>query len=189
MTDVIIQDNFLPDDVFLRLQNYCSENEFQEIVAGDKAFSVLEVPDYISPYLEREGYSIILSFIRRAWKEFDFSPRIHADGIIQGKKADLASVLYVNAKDGVSPNGTSFFQHIELGDRLPKDASEELFNHLILNESNDLSKWELRETVNAEPNRLLVYDSRLFHAKTPAVIDRGTRVVLVSFYQANTNQT
>ncbi|MBP9794117.1 MAG: hypothetical protein KBC56_08975 [Flavobacterium sp.] len=180
-----ITDNFLPHEVFEELQKYVSENEFQIVTVGEKDFSILNTPDWLVDKLQIEGYELILTFIRRAYKGFNDLPGIHADNIIEGRKTALASVLYINDPEGVTPNGTSFHKHIHLGSELPADASEELFNHLIMNEANDESKWELTQTVDALPNRLLTYKSNLFHNKFPNEITEGIRIVAVCFYEKN----
>src|SRR5690242_1770792 len=106
-----VKDNFLGKYSFRELQNYCRANEFRIIDAGDKQFSVLDTPDYIFPVIQKKGYDIILTFIRRAWNDFDTDMRAHCDGIILNRKTSLASVLYINDEAGVTPNGTRFYSH------------------------------------------------------------------------------
>lgn len=176
-----IIDNFLPDSVFRKLQRYTSENEFRIFDAGDKAFSVLDTPDFVLKYLESNDKEIILSFIRRAYSEFDNELRIHTDYIIKGEKPSEASVLYINNEKGVSTNGTAMWKHIKYGEYF--DGSEDEFNDLLLNDSNDLSKFKLTDLVFSKPNRLLVYDANRFHSKYPSRIVDGVRIVLVTFYK------
>ena len=76
-----IKNNFLPKEVFLELQNYCEINKFLIITAGEKQFSVLDIPANIYSYLEIKGYKRIFSFIRSAYNGFDDDIRIHADNI------------------------------------------------------------------------------------------------------------
>jgi hypothetical protein len=178
-----IKDNFLPENTFKRLQYYCETNEFSIVTAGDKQFSVLEVPNNIKPYLEKEGYKVILSFIRNAWNEFDTDWRIHADNIIMGERVSLASVLYINENKGVSENGTAMWEHHLHGKELSECVSEEEYNRLILEDANDLSKWNKTDYVKSKPNRLLSYSANLFHSKFPNKIKKGERVVLVVFYK------
>lgn len=178
-----VTDNFLPPELFKELQNYCNDNEFQIVQVGEKEFSVLPVPDYVMPYLEIHGYELILSFLRSAKNDFDTNYRIHADHVLNGRKTALASVLYVNSNKGVSVNGTSFWRHHIHGERLPDDTSNEEFDRLLLEDSDDLSKWEHVLSVFAVPNRMLVFDSNLFHSKFPKVVKTGERKVLVCFYE------
>lgn len=177
-----VQDNYLPDPLFQKLQDYCYQNDFERVQAGEKEFEILKVPPEILPYLEIEGYEINLSFIRRAHKDFDTDWRIHADNIINGKKTLLASVLYINKAEGVSENGTAMWIHEKYGTHLPDAASNEEFDRLLLEDSNDLSKWKKREYIKNEPNRLLTYSATIFHSKYPHIIELGERIVLVAFY-------
>ncbi|MFH6944650.1 DUF6445 family protein [Flavobacterium sp. FlaQc-50] len=177
-----IQDNFLPEEVYDQLIDYCIENDFQIVRRGDKEFSVMQIPSYFKAFLQIEDHELILSFIRSAKIDFDNDLRIHADNIIEGKKTALASVLYINPEGTVSPNGTAFWKHHIHGLELPEDVSNEEFDRLLTEDSNDLSKWEHVETVYAKPNRQLVYNSNHFHSKYPKVIEEGTRIVLVCFY-------
>jgi hypothetical protein len=178
-----IVDDFLPKDVFLELQNYCETNEFSIVTAGDKQFSVIEIPENIYPYLEMDGYKRVFSFIRSAYDGFDENARIHADNIIMGERVSLASVLYINNPKGVSTNGTSFFDHHLHGKELSECVSEEEYNRLLLEDSNDLSKWQETDYVKSKPNRLLKYNANHFHAKSPNRIKKGVRIVLASFYK------
>lgn len=182
---ILIYDNYLPSTIFSKLQEYCNINEFKIVDVGDKKFSMLETPDFALNFLQIEGYKVIFSFIRSAYKGFDNDFRIHSDGIIMNQKTDLASVLYINEPDGVTPNGTAMYSHHIHGKFLPKDATEEEFNRLLLEDSNDLSLWEQNDYISAFPNRLLTYSANLFHCKVPKEINDGVRIVLVVFYSKN----
>jgi hypothetical protein len=177
-----IIDDFLPKNVFKELQDYCKENEFKIVQAGEKQFSTLEIPENIYPYLELEGHEIIFAFIRNAYKEFDNTERIHSDGIIMGKQTNKACVLYINNSHGVTKNGTKFYSHKVHGNFLPDHTSEEEFNRLLTEDAGDPRKWKETHFVKSKPNRMLIYNSRYFHGKYPAKIKDGTRIVLVTFY-------
>lgn len=181
MIEVI--DNFLPEEVFKELQDYCYNNKFQIVKAGDKEFSVLNIPDSVISYLDIDGYKPVLGFIRNAYDGFDEDIRIHADNIINGDKTAIASVLYINKSEGVTENGTCFYEHKDYGIKLPEDCSDEEFDNLIINDSNDESKWNRLDYISSRPNRLLTYDSNYFHSKYPKKIEEGERIVLVCFYR------
>lgn len=153
-----ITDNFLPQEVFNRLQQYCNENEFQIVDAGEKQFSVLSVPEDLLNFFKFDGLELCFSFIRSAYNGFDEDIRIHADNIIQGNKTNYACVLYINNAEGVTENGTAFYKHKELGYKLPDDCTNEEFDRLILEDANDESKWEKLDYISSRPNRLLMYD-------------------------------
>ncbi|KUF38980.1 hypothetical protein AS361_03795 [Myroides marinus] len=178
-----IKDNFLPIEVFKELQHYTLNTNFETLRLGDKDFTVLPVPDHIKSFLNEDGYDLIISFIRKANKSTDTDLRIHSDNIIQGEKTALAKVLYINPKSNASENGTAFWEHHTHGVELPKDVTNEEFDRLITEDSNDLSKWTFRSVYYSEPNKLLTYSSNLFHSKYPAKITHGERIVLVAFYK------
>ena len=178
-----IADDFLPRGIFLELQEYCSNNQFQIVTVGDKQFSVLNVPDSIKKYIDKEGYKTILSFIRSAYSDFDNDWRIHADNIIMGERVSLASVLYINDLKGISENGTAMWDHHLHGKELSECVSEKEYNRLILEDANDLSKWTKTDYIKSKPNRLLTYNANLFHSKYPNRIEKGNRIVLASFYK------
>lgn len=176
-----ITDNFLPEGLFQELTDYCNNKEFQMIKAGDKLFLMLTTPPILNQYLQKEGYEIILSFIRKAHKNFDTDARIHADGIIMNEKAHLASVLYISESQTI--NGTAFWKHHIHGKELPIDITESEFDRLLTEDANDLSKWKKIGFVQNVPNRLLTYNANHFHSKYPSKIEDGERIVLVTFYK------
>lgn len=179
-----ITDNFLPEGLFQELSDYCQQKEFQLVNVGEKEFLVLPTPPIIIDYLQREGHEIILTFIRKAHRSFDTDFRIHADGIINNEKTHLASVLYISESQTL--NGTAFWKHHKHGKSLPANVTEQEFNRLLTEDSNDLSKWKSIGFVQNVPNRLLTYNANHFHSKSPNVITEGERIVLVTFYSKKT---
>lgn len=178
---IIAQDNYLETSTFDALKEYC-KSDFEIVKMGEKDFSVLQTPKDLLPLLKVEGHDLILSFIRSAHKDFDTDLRIHADHIINGDKAVLASVLYIG-DDDITPNGTAFYTHTKYGRQLPSDVSKEEFDRMIVEDSNDISKWVMTDFISAVPNRLLMYDANMFHSKYPKKIEKGVRKVLVNFYR------
>jgi len=178
-----VVDNFIPKKEFKELQEYCNNSEFN-IVGKDKdLFSVIEIPDFVKEYFYINGLEISLMFIRRAYSGFDNDLRIHADNIVQGSKTSYASVLYINETEGVTDNGTCFYEHKIHGVKLTEECTNEEFDRLLNEDSNDISKWKKLDYVSSRPNRLLTYDSNYFHSKFPKNIDEGIRIVLVVFYK------
>lgn len=182
-----IQDNFLPPEYFSLLQEHCESTAFQHIKLGEKEFSYMQTPPEFLEFLQIPGHEIVLTFIRRAYPGFDSELRIHADNIIDGHKTSLASVLYINNPEGVTRNGTAFWEHHYYGSRLPDNVTPEEFDRLLTEDSNDISKWEQTDFILAKPNRLLTYDSQCFHSKYPQEIAKGERRVLVAFYKKSVN--
>lgn len=177
-----VQDNYLPEENFKQLQAYCNKTDFKIVDAGGKLFSILETPSEMFEFLKEDGHKLILTFIREAYDGFDNSARIHADNIIMGEKTALAKVLYINNTEVVTENGTAFWKHHKYGAELPEDVTNEEFDRLLLEDSNNLELWYQTDFVESKPNRLLTYNSNQFHSKWPANIAKGRRVVLVAFY-------
>lgn len=177
-----VLNNFLPKEVFKALQDYVNNNEFQIVNVGEKDFSVLEAPPFILPFLEIKGFEMTLCFIRQAHKNFDTDNRIHSDGIVNNKPTHLARVLYLNNDGELEPNGTCFWNHSKYGDSLPLDTQDEEFNRMLIEDAEDLTKWQKTDIIHARPNRLLTYEANQFHSKWPNKIEKGIRRVLVSFH-------
>ena len=180
---ISVVDNFLPEKEFIELQEYCNTNEFQIISPPGITLSVLEIPGHLYKYLEVDGYEIILSLIRSAYKGFNDNMNIHADNIIQESKTSIATVLYINDEEGVTDNGTAFWKHNTYGYSIPLDCSPEDFNNMIDVDAKDLSKWVMKDYISSRPNRILMYDADYFHSKYPAEITDGIRKILVTFYK------
>jgi hypothetical protein len=181
---IFVQDNVLPEPMFRELQNFCKSG-FKITPTLHKSFDCKRVPDEIVEQLQIEGYEMIFSFIRRAYKGFDNDWRIHADNVINLQQSALATVLYINEPEGVTKNGTAFWSHNKYGHELPKDVSNEEFNRLLSEDSNNIELWEQTGFIAAVPNRLVTYNSNYFHSKYPAEITEGTRIVLAAFYKQN----
>ena len=180
---ISVVDNFLFEDEFKSLQEYCNDNSFEIVSFPNMSFSVLAPPESMYKNLEIDGYEIILSFIRNAYNGFDNELRVHADNIIQGSKTSIATILYINEEEGVTPNGTAFWEHYIYGRSLPLDCTEEEFNNVIEVDSNNRSAWILKDYISSRPNRMLTYDANYFHSKFPSEITEGVRKVLVTFYK------
>jgi hypothetical protein len=174
-----ITEDYLPKEMFLKLRDYVFNSEFKEFDSGEKLFSYIETPDDVKEFISNEHGEPILTFIRRAYEGFDEDPRIHCDGIIAGVKPHKAMVLYLNEEGEVNENGTAFYRHQEHGWVFNSDEAE--FNRLLLEDSNDLSKWDLVSYIHSKPNRAIVYDCNMFHSKHPYKITGGVRYVLVAF--------
>lgn len=179
---IYINDNYFNDETFAKLQTYCFENQFVIKKIGDKEFCILPTPEDIIPIIQLQNYDLILTFIRKAYKGFDDDMRIHADSIINGRKSDIASVIYINETEGVTLNGTMFWKHKDHGFRMPTNVSNEEFDRMIEEESNNPQNFTRTHYVDAHPNRMLMYESNLFHSKYPKEIKKGERIVMVNFY-------
>lgn len=179
---IIVQDNAIRGTDFYLLQKMCMQTEFKEVMAGDKSFLCIPTPETIKNQLFIEGHRIVLSFIRKAHHTFDTEPRIHADGIIMNERIELASVLYINQEEGVTANGTAFWEHYKYGHEVPADISDEEFDKILIEDANQYDNYTMTDKIIARPNRLLVYKAQKFHSKWPFKISKGERIVCVTFY-------
>lgn len=179
---ISVVDDFLPENEFKSLQEYCDNNLFEIVSFPGKSFSVLYPPSSVYNYLHMDGYEMVLSFIRSAYKGFYTNLWIHADNIVQGKKIDIASVLYINDDDDVTENGTAFWDHYIYGNKLSKDCSDADFDKMLLEDADNRSAWLKKDYISSRPNRMLTYDANYFHSKYPEEITEGIRKVLVTFY-------
>lgn len=182
---ITVTDNYLEEELFERVQEYCRDNEFQIVTVGDKQFSALSVPERLLDFFKFQGLDIHFSFFRSAYEGFDEDLRVHADNIINGEKVSVAGVFYVNPEEGVTKNGTAFYKHKTHGLKLTDDVSNEEFDRLILEDANDESKWTLTDYISNVPNRFVMYDANYFHSKFPKKIESGVRMVLVIFYKVS----
>ena len=153
-------DNFLEDSLCMETFNKLLNNEFKEIKAGDKSFYVqfsnelfdnivLEKINKIDGVNRRN----ILSFFRVATDKIDTDWRIHSDAIINDERPDRALVLYLSPSNMQGLHGTALWRHKEFGDSLQEDVSNELFDKVLLNDSNDITKWELSSVIGYKVNR------------------------------------
>lgn len=180
---IVVQDSYLPERVFKGLQEEVNDTHFEIVKAGEKEFLCMETPRWLYEYLKVEGHRIIFTFIRKAHRDFDTEFNAHCDSIINGSRPALASVLYINDDEGVTPNGTAFWKHHKYGFKAPENVQNEEFDRLLTQDSNDISKWRKSSYIEAIPNRLLLYSADYFHSKWPQVIEQGERIVCATFYE------
>ena len=183
---IYIKDNFLePDLLEIILKD---KREYLEVETPGKSFWVKEpsksLVDYMVDkisYVEHVEAENILCFFRQAKIDQDSDWRIHNDSIIEGQKPERALVLFLSqdTKDGL--NGTALWSHKTHGDTY-KGSTEDDFNRLLINDSNDISKWDLKTVIGHKQNRLVSYPCEYFHSKYPNVFE-DSREVLVMFYK------
>jgi hypothetical protein len=179
---ILVYDNFLPEQEFYDLQKLVLGTSFKTIKAGDKDFLCTETPQSLRERLFIENHRIVFSFIRKAHKAQDTDWRIHCDSIINGERPVLASVFYINPEEGVTQNGTAFWKYSDGSERAPLGIDNKSFDRLLTKDSNNIKKWQKTSYIASCPNRLLVYDSSMYHSKFPKVIQEGERIVCASFY-------
>ena len=80
-------------------------------------------------------------------------------------------------------HGTAFWKHKELGDCLSEDVSFEEYDKVLLNESNNIEKWDLNSVIGYKINRAVCYPCNYFHSKYPNLGLTEGRMVYVMFYK------
>lgn len=185
-----VVDNFLDTDIYEPLYKKLSSNQFKEIPAGDKSFWVqFSSPEFDGLVLNKistiEGVKRknIFSFFRVATDKVDTDWRIHSDAIINGERPERALVLYLSPSFMNGLHGTAFWKHKELGDCLPQDVSFSEYDNVLLNDSNNVDKWDLQSVIGYKVNRAVMYPCNYFHSKYPNQGWSEGRMVYVMFYK------
>ena len=183
---IYIKDNFLDKELFELLNK--NLNNFKEIKTPGKSFWVQEPDKDFIKYvvaklsvIENCEINNILCFFREAKQSQDNDWRIHNDTIINNQQPDRAVVLYMSDSNMDSLNGTAFWKHKNYGETYSGKGSEE-FNKLLKNDSNDISKWQLKSVIGHKENRLISYPCNYFHSKYPNEF-QNSRIVFVMFYK------
>ena len=185
-----IIDDFLESNLYDAVYGSLCNNDFQVVDVGDKKFWVQysnkDFDDYVIEKLsDIEGVERrnIFSFFRVATDKLDTDWRIHSDAIINGERPERALVLYISPSSIQGLHGTAFWKHKELGDCLPEDVSFEKYDEVLLNESNNIEKWDLHSVIGYKVNRALCYPCNYFHSKYPNLGWEDGRMVYVMFYK------
>jgi hypothetical protein len=190
MKDIYIIDDFFSKELLDRILN--NEKEYQEVKTPGKSFWVKKAhKDFLdwtcNKISDIEGTLIspILGFFREAKEGQDNDWRIHNDFIIEGERPDRALVVYLSEDEDTKLNGTAFWEHKVYGDSFKptnEDLTEEEFNNLIINDSNNLDLWTLKSVIGHKQGRLISYPCSYFHSKYPNEFI-NSRQVFVMFYK------
>lgn len=182
---IYILDNFLPHNLFNALKEI---KDFEEIKTPGKSFWISKLPEEFQNFVTNKISSIegkeiknILCFLREAKQNQDTDWRIHNDSIIQGEQPDRALVLFLSQDNYDGLNGTAFWKHKTYGDTYPGGSLDD-FNKLLIKDSNDISKWDLKTVIGHKTNRLISYPCEYFHSKYPNEFKKS-REVMVMFYK------
>tara|TARA_R110000744_G_scaffold375312_1_gene488687 strand:- start:339 stop:1046 length:708 start_codon:yes stop_codon:yes gene_type:complete len=183
---IYIKDNFLEPDLLETILK--DKREYLEVETPGKSFWVKEPSnifvDYMVAkisYMEHVEAENILCFFRQAKLDKDNEWRVHNDSIIEGQKPERALVLFLSEDNHKGLNGTALWSHKTHGDTY-KGSTEDDFNKLLINDSNDISKWDLKTVIGHKQNRLVSYPCEYFHSKYPNAFE-DSREVLVMFYK------
>ena len=183
---IYIKDNFLDKELFKLLNKNLID--FKEVKTPDKSFWVIEPDENIIKYIitkisiiEKCEIENILAFFRQSKGKQDNDWRIHNDSIIEGEQPDRAIVLYMSNDNNNMLNGTAFWEHKYYGDTFLYGDDPNEYNKVLKEDSEDLTKWNLKSIIGHKPNRLISYPCNYFHSKYPN--EFKNRIVFVMFYK------
>jgi hypothetical protein len=182
-------DDFLDEVTHKQVYNKLLNNEFQEVVVGEKSFFVQYSDEDFNNFIidkisKLEGIErkCLLGFFRVSTDKLDTVWGIHADSKICDIRPERAIVLYISESTKEGVHGTAFWKHKEIGYEMPNDASDEYFDKILTEDACDLSKWDLHSIIGYKQNRAVMYPSNYFHSKYPNESWEGGRMVYVMFY-------
>lgn len=179
---ILIFDNYYenPKELIKQIKNL----EFQTVIDPS---SGVEYPNIA------EGYGIGLHKVeqvlkqrliyrhRAFYRKYDSKTKqptyIHTDAAL----GDYTVILYLSDKS----NGTAFWKHKETNNNKFK-ANELKIEQIqsIAKDTFDESKWELEQVVESKFNRLVIFDSKLYHSIYPKQVrGKKERVILVGFVE------
>ena len=195
MTTLVI-DNVLKD--FNAAREAVLAHQFKE-ETGPDGHQYLHITQEAQPKVELEkrlskffkDIDWRLTFWRQDWAgEFPHS-FCHADKIC----ADYAALFYAMPPE-LCVGGTCFYKHKGTGwDHLPTDAELKAsgvephrFHPWMTAETKSEANWTLDGVVSMKPNRLVVYPTKVWHARYPAegsgTSQEDGRMVWVGFFNA-----
>jgi len=183
-------DNFVGKNLFDIATNYLGKGEFVEYVAGEKSFYVQKSPDTFDNYvlsklgmIEGKPLKNVFSFFRRSTDELDNEWHIHSGLNINGQQPDRAAVLYMSPRQMEKMHGTAFWEHQVYGKSLPDHITNEEYDRITREDSNELDMWRLVSVSGYEQNRIISYPANYFHSKYPNKSWKAGRDVYVIFYK------
>ena len=188
-------DNFLDEKSFKEITNKLNSNEYFEYQTPGKSFWIQESDEDFNGCIlqkleEIEGNKLedILGFFRISNDIIDTNWGIHSDLNIMGEKPDRALVLYISPRKTNELQGTALWEHKDYGKLLPKQTTNEEYDRMVLNESENLDAWRLDSVVGYNKNRAISYPAHYFHSKYPNKSWKGGRQVFVMFYKIKLNE-
>lgn len=93
----------------------------------------------------------------------------------------IEQLFYLYQKIIINFERYCFWKHKIYGDKFPKSTNEE-FDKVLLEDSNNLDLWNLHSVIGHKQNRLVSYPCDYFHSKYPNEF-KISRKVFVIFYK------
>jgi len=165
--------------------------EFKTEIHGDYGFHIARVSDlFNTPIFNSvekavgDKIDVKYSFLRLSTTKLDSGVRIHSDDMMGAKYAWV--FYFTDPPEAEGEYGTAFFSHRTHGKQFSCGSDPLEANRLIIEDSWDLSKWEMHKVCNMKKNRLLIYSTSLFHCRYPfrgwGSDKTNGRVVSVGFF-------
>ena len=177
-----VYDDVLSSSKFEKIKETTDKTVFHEEIHGEDSFTVSHdrrfntiLHSILEGCLNRK-VKLYLGFLRLANQDIDTRKRIHSDAMMQGH---FACVYYINTGNQIT--GTRFYKHSKYGYKLPRNLPSVEMNRVLCTESDKNSMWNKDITIKGRPNRLLIYESDLFHAKFPSKCE-DKRIIWVGFF-------
>ena len=183
-------EDFLPSYILEETIQDLSSKNYEELKTPGKSFYVQQATqpfiNHVTGSLSAfEGNIVenILGFFRVSNEELDTDWRIHSDLNIEGQKPDRALVLYISPRKINELHGTALWEHKTYGKSLPNNTSNEEYDRMVMNESENLDMWTLNSVIGYKQNRAISYPANYFHSKYPNKSWKEGREVFVMFYK------
>ena len=187
-------DDFLPSYILEETIQDLSSKNYEELKTPGKSFYVQQATqpfiNHVTGSLSTfEGNIVenILGFFRVSNEELDTDWRIHSDLNIEGQKPDRALVLYISPRKINELHGTALWEHKTYGKSLPNNTSNEEYDRMVMNESENLDMWTLNSVIGYKQNRAISYPANYFHSKYPNKSWKEGREIFVMFYKTIKN--
>jgi hypothetical protein len=206
LTTPVYRDNAIPEAE--RVITWLRQKApFLSVKVGGESFYIAQVPQLFKDQLIRAAAEVLgedtlshtLIVGRCSTETIDSEMRVHSDydmtcthaWVWYGTDAPTGSVPPVEWGRRLPPSGevvygTALYDHVELGPQF--SGTHETHNCLLRNESDDPTRWTLRQILPMRKNRLAVYPSDLFHSRYPhagwGTSQRDGRITIVGFCTA-----
>ena len=166
---------------------------FLSVKVGGESFYIAQVPPLfrdqliraVSEILGEDTLSHALIVGRCSTATIDSEMRVHSD---YDMTCTHAWVWYGTdpPDDSSGEYGTALYDHVELGPQF--SGTRETHNCLLRNESDDPTRWTVRQVLPMRKNRMVVYPADLFHSRYPhagwGTSQRDGRITIVGFCTA-----
>lgn len=193
---IVITDNLLPTEEFLKIKTYCTtEAKFEIVQKGDAVYFVSQTPEILEKEILKSLQEIYqkqielsVSFLRIANSKIDTNWRIHCDNTnVAGKFNPSHGAVFYITHDSNVLNGTAFWRHKKFGYTCPNNFTNDEIQSKIITDREDSMKWDLSTIIGGVENRMVSYPAKYFHSKYPRAMTgkniEDSRIIAAIFYR------